>query len=183
MVCNTIVNCIFPPPWLERSRLGLRSSDQRRRFAGFPISKIFMSLGADVDLITDWVYFERVQSLDNIPGFVTGLLTFFLAVTTCLWVLEVIEGRIGGFQKCFGFRLKNRHIAWAGLVFEDIPQIILTIVIDLFLVNDISSQGITNISASIHDAITRLKALLDNELEENDEIESLLSKVSNMTPV
>jgi hypothetical protein len=66
------------------------------------------------------------------------------------------------------------YILWAGVFLEDIPQIVLTILIDSVYVSSgtaLSVEGAINIAASIHNALTKVRALVDDDAEEHDQVE------------
>ena len=166
MVCNTIFGCIVPPAW-KKNLSSPRGAVSRRRFCGYTVSQILISLGSDADIITDYLYWETAVSRDYVPEFVSLLLTIFLGLAAFIWVLEVIEGRFGC-KKCCGFQLKNSHILWFGVLLEDVPQIVLTVLIDYWYAPEFSIQGVINISTSVHDMLTKIRALLDGDVQEEE---------------
>jgi hypothetical protein len=181
MVLNTIFGCINPPEWMKRRKTAAsrNNNDKRRRFCGgFTLSQLLVSVGSDLDMITDWLYYEKVvssysQADSTIPSSILISLSIFLVIATILWVLEIVEGRLGC-QRCCGLRLKNCYILWAGIWLEDIPQIVLTILIDSVYASSgtaFSVAGAINIAASIHNALTKVRALVDDDVEEHDKVE------------
>lgn len=166
MVCNNIFGCISPPEWKINKR-EVRSTDQRRRFCGYTFSQILISLSSDTDIATDYLYFIRtVPHREHIPAPVMMALAICLGIATLLWLLEVVEGRMGC-KKCCGFRLTNTQILWAGVLLEDIPQIVLTTMIDMIYLGSFTAPGVANIAASMHDALTKIRSLLDDDIDED----------------
>lgn len=182
MVCNIIFGCINPPEWKQKKQKG-RSNDERRRLCGYTLSQILISFGSDADIASDYFYFIKTFSQrDQLPFSVAAALALCLSIATLLWILEVVEGRMGC-KKCCGFRLTNSNILWAGVLMEDIPQIVLTSMIDIFYLGSFTIPGVVNIAASIHSALTKVRALVDDDIDEDWKVvpEPLLEEKPGLT--
>lgn len=165
MVFNLIFGCIRPPAWKTKHPLDLRPHNvQKRRFlGGYGITHILISLGNDLAMTANVVYYRKALVRDGILSLSMELLTACLVLSAIVWLLQVVEGRIG--FCCGAVRLTT--ILSVGILVQDVPQIFLTAWTDRIHDESILSlEGVMNIAACVHSALTKIRALVDNDLED-----------------
>lgn len=165
MVFNLIFGCIRPPEWKAKYPLDLRPHNvQKRRFlGGYGATQILISLGSDIAMATNVLYYHKAVDRDGAPSLSTELLTLCLAVSAIVWLLQALEGRIG--CDCGPGRFST--ILGIGILLQDVPQIFLTAWTDRIHDEHILSlEGAINIAASVHSSLTKIRALIDDDVED-----------------
>ena len=166
MVCNLIFGCIHPPEWMLKYKLDRRPHNvNKHRFFGYGTTQICTSLASDAAIASNWFYYIIWLSRNDRRVYSMALLTISVVLATITWFLQVVEGRLG-FQQCCGLRLANQHVLGIGILLQDIPQIALTVLMDIFYQNGLSMAGLLNIATSLHDALTKIRALVDDDVED-----------------
>lgn len=157
MVLNNLVRGIIPPHFKKKAASSLTAA--------------FLSVGSDADIASDWAYWVSVKDNPNIPIFLKQATQFFVFVSTMLYLMQITDGR--GFKRvfknCFGVQVTKRKIVQWSVWYEDIPQVILTLLITI--TESMSTMGAVNIVASVVDAVQKTKALLEDAVEEEEDDE------------
>ena len=135
------------------------------RFCGYGITQICISLGSDAAIASNWIYYITWLSRNDRRVYAMAVLTTSVVLATICWFLQVVEGRLG-FHKCCGLRLTNQHVLCIGVLLQDIPQIALTVLMDTLHDSGLSMVGLLNIATSLHDALTKIRALVDDDVED-----------------
>jgi hypothetical protein len=172
MVLNAVVAALVPPRWRRKPEDGDDpdgSDSRRRQWCGLTGTQVLLSMGSDADVVTDWLYYEESKS-KGVPGMVVNLQFLFLLLATAIWLMEVTGGRCfkRPFKRFTGVEATTRNIVKAGVWCEDIPQILLTLLIDGYYASKFSMDGILNLVASGYDGYTKIKALMEDDIEEEE---------------
>uniref|UniRef100_A0A7S1YEE6 Uncharacterized protein n=1 Tax=Grammatophora oceanica TaxID=210454 RepID=A0A7S1YEE6_9STRA len=175
MVFNNAVSLCFPPRW---SKMGTKlDGDSRPRVCGLTSTQIMLSIGSDIDIATDWIYYESLKNNEDIPKILITLEYICCIFATIVWLMQVLEGRIfKRVAKVFGFDLTKKQILEWGLWIEDIPQILMSATI-MFLY-DFSYQGLVNVAISVYDGYQKFVALRDGDFEEEEEYEEVPEEIT-----
>ena len=163
MVFNLIFGCIYPPAWKTKYPLDRRPHNvQKHRFVGgYGTTHVLISLGNDMVMASNTVYYQKALVRDGFPTLSTELLTACLVLSAVVWLLQVVEGR------CYCSAVQFSTILSVGIVVQDIPQIFLTAWSDR--IHDeriLSLEGAINIAACVHSALTKIRALIDEDVED-----------------
>lgn len=150
-------------------------------------TKCLASFAADFDVFTDWVFYAHCCSLDRsyrsdyeegqnkystpylIPPILLNLILVSCILGTIMWCILATDGAIAspvlrrlGYDKlCMG------HVLFACVLVEDIPQVVLT-----FLVEDYFEEGgqfnnyaLINVIASLYDTLIKLAEAFDERAD------------------
>jgi len=137
---------------------------------------VLASVASDFDLIADWLFYIDVYQNDQVPKKIAFALLTFCIISIFTWLMLASDGRVVRPI----FEQMNKHIASCkvrnfstgcilvtGLVLEDIPQCILTLIIGFNYDDEdgLSNLAVVNVMTSIYDMLIKLAEAMD---ERND---------------
>jgi hypothetical protein len=138
MVLNNLVGCCVPPRFRKKKdEEGADEDDdaaaRKRWCCGFSLTQLIMSAGSDADIATDWAYWVSVKGNSKVPSLLKLATHFFVIVSSVLYLMQVTEGRCFKrlFKNYFGVEVTKRKIVQWSVWYEDIPQLILTMLITI----------------------------------------------------
>lgn len=177
MVLHNLVNFFYPPTRIrqksavEVDKEEVGAQEEPLKFYGFSVNQILLSIGTDADIASDWAYWASIKDNPAVPSALKYAALFFVLVSSLLYILQVLEGRgfKSIFKKILRIELTKRKIAQWSVWFEDIPQVILTLLVTFS--HSWSTLGIVNIVTSVVDAIQKTKALWEGTIEDDEEEE------------
>jgi hypothetical protein len=163
MVFNLLFGCIRPPEWKTKYPLDRRPHNvQRHRFlGGYGATHVLISVGNDIVMATNIMYYQKALVRDGFLTLSMELLTACLVLSAIVWLLQVVEGR------CYCGAVRFSTILGFGILVQDIPQIFLTAWTDR--IHDeriLSFEGVINITTCVHSALTKIRALIDEDVED-----------------
>ena len=112
-------------------------------------------------MATNVLYYQKALVRDGFLTLSMELLTASLVLSAIIWLLQVVEGR------CHCGAVRFSTILGFGILVQDIPQIFLTAWADR--IHDeriLSLEGAMNIAACVHSALTKIRALVDEDVED-----------------
>eukprot|EP00531_Pseudo-nitzschia_arenysensis_P006587 CAMPEP_0116140094 /NCGR_PEP_ID=MMETSP0329-20121206/13656_1 /TAXON_ID=697910 /ORGANISM="Pseudo-nitzschia arenysensis, Strain B593" /LENGTH=820 /DNA_ID=CAMNT_0003635169 /DNA_START=135 /DNA_END=2597 /DNA_ORIENTATION=- len=145
-------------------------------------SKLLASLAADFDVLTDWLFYfhchkENVEYFENegnqenyrLPRWMVGIVLASCLVGTTLWLVLATDGAIATpILRFFGYdKLSLGHILLACVVFEDLPQVVLTFFIEDYFEEDqeFNNYAVMNVVASLYDTLIKLAEAYDQRAD------------------
>jgi WD40 repeat protein len=168
---------------------GVGASGHRRK--SFKAISALTSLASDLDLISDWIFLGESVRLDRehrrnyqaghdpesspflIPPLLLWLTLFSCILGMFMWLVVATDGRIiAPFMRRAGFdKISMGHMLFLCVMVEDIPQVILTFLIDEYFEEDdsLSTVVICNLMASLYDMLIKLAESYD---ERHDVVET-----------
>ena len=147
--------------WKYPSRL-IKWQSQDRKLSAI---SVLTSFASDFDVISDWMFFTSVTSSEVVPPIVKRLLLLFCSLGTIAWLILASDGHV--LQPLFKisnipFRFSTGMLLAFGVLVEDLPQIILTFVVeDVYGEDGLSRVGIANILISVYDMLIKLAEAFD----------------------
>lgn len=167
----------------ERAVSG-RAMEHRRK--PFRAVACLTSLAADINVVSDWFFFLETRRHDNeyratnaaredlclIPPILLYLILASCIVGTLLWIILATDGRlITPLLRRMGVdKLSMGMIYFLCVIFEDIPQVALTFIVEDYYESDsLSNFAVWNVMASFYDTLIKLAEAFD---ERNDLVET-----------
>eukprot|EP00977_Amphora_coffeiformis_P017756 scaffold5886_cov161-Amphora_coffeaeformis.AAC.7 len=187
MVLNNLINCCLPPRYKktqqeeqqEAAAGSAVSSDDNRGCCGVRWTAFVLSTGSDLDIATDWAYYNSLADNSKLPGWLSTLVLLACVAALVVYFLQVTEGRCVKriLRRWFGIPVTNKGIVRAGVWVEDYPQLILTLLIQVGYSGGgggglMSWPALLNLATSGTDAYHKSRALWKDyihELEDDDE--------------
>ena len=138
-------------------------------------SKFLASCAADFDVLTDWLFYAHCQSTNReafqttgvyqIPPWMVGMVLASCLIGTTLWLVLATDGAIATpFLRKFGYdKLSLGHILLMCVVLEDLPQVVLTFLIEDYFEADqeFNNYAVVNVVASLYDILIKLAEAYD----------------------
>ena len=172
-------------PWRNRAS----ATGHRRK--PFRAMAFLTSVAADLDVIMDWIFFhevvkndrayreERANSNSNdkelpylIPPFLIYITLASCIIGTLMWIILATDGRIAApILRRLGIdKLSIGLTLFLCVILEDIPQVVLTFLIeDYYEEDDLSTIAVCNVMASLYDTLIKLAEAID---ERHDMVET-----------
>jgi WD40 repeat protein len=172
-------------PWSNRAS----ATGHRRK--PFRAMAFLTSVAADLDVIMDWIFFHEVLKKDlgyreeyansgsnekKLPYLIPPVLIFITLATciigTVMWIILATDGRIAApILRRLGIdKLSIGITLFLCVILEDIPQVVLTFLIeDYYEEDDLSTIAVCNVMASLYDTLIKLAEAID---ERHDMVET-----------
>jgi WD40 repeat protein len=175
------VNETFKDDLRKKQRL---KSTTRHRRKPFKAMACLTSLASDLDVLSDWFFFHECLSTDReffrrnqvhlIPVPFLRSILISCIFGTILWLILATDGRVAApVLRILGIdRLSMGLLLFFCVLLEDIPQVVLTFLIEDYYEEDdhnISSFAILNVTASLYDTLIKLAEAYD---ERSDIVET-----------
>mmetsp|Transcript_2653 Transcript_2653/g.7040 ORF Transcript_2653/g.7040 Transcript_2653/m.7040 type:complete len:896 (+) Transcript_2653:950-3637(+) len=145
-------------------------------------SKCLASLAADFDVVTDWFfYFHCVgenKEDGRIPSWIMGLLLASCILGTLLWLVLATDGALATpILRRLGYdKLSLGHVLFFCVLVEDVPQVILTFIIEECYggIEDdeeglasaaVTNYALINVVASLYDTLIKLAEAFDERTD------------------
>jgi len=144
-------------------------------------SKCLSSLASDFDVITDWLFYmhclaENKEQLQQIPEWVMGMVLASCILGTLMWLVLATDGAIATpLLRLLGYdKLSLGHVLFVCVMVEDLPQVILTFLIDEYYFTEEESTAFTNyalinVVTSLYDTLIKMAEAFD---ERGDVVET-----------
>jgi WD40 repeat protein len=173
-------------PWFRNQVVA--STGHRRK--PFRAMAFLTSVAADLDVIADWVFYHETLKNDReyrrewenqgnnpgnpylIPPILLNLTLLSCIIGTIMWIILATDGKIAApLLRRLGIdKLSIGITLFLCVVLEDIPQVILTFLIeDYYEEEHMSTIAICNVMASLYDTLIKLAEAID---ERNDMVET-----------
>ena len=127
MVCAALVRTFYPNKRVE---------DKEVRLGAI---QILVSVAGDLDLVADWLFYNEVALDSDVDDGLRKALLVFCVFGTLCWILIVSDGHLYTWllrHLLFGTeRYSTGRLLAIGVILEDLPQVILTSVIELSLIH------------------------------------------------
>ena len=177
-------------PWRNRAS----ATGHRRK--PFRAMAFLTSVAADLDVIMDWVFFHEVVKQDRayrneyqnanhgaandsdgtlpylIPPFLIYITLTSCIIGTMMWIVLATDGRIAAplLRRLGVDKLSIGITLFLCVILEDIPQVVLTFLIeDYYEEDDLSTIAVCNVMASLYDTLIKLAEAID---ERHDMVET-----------
>jgi WD40 repeat protein len=159
----------------------------RQRRKRCKATKCLTSLAADVDVITDWIFYfhcryedqeYRAEYQENpdgekspylIPPAMMSLIFVVCVLGTCLWMILATDGKLATpLLRIMGYdKLSMGYVLFLSVVVEDVPQVILTFLVeDYFKENGhFNNYALINVIASLYDTLIKLAEAFDERAD------------------
>ena len=138
-------------------------------------SKFLASCASDFDVLTDWLFYAHCRNSNaehyeaegvyQIPPWMVGLVLASCLVGTALWLVLATDGAVATpFLKALGYdKLSLGHLLLGSVVFEDLPQIVLTFFIEDYFEEDkvFNNYAVMNVVVSLYDILIKLAEAYD----------------------
>ena len=124
---------------------------------------IMVSFAADLDLISDWIFCATVMQNRDQSSTTIGALLAFTIISTLTWLLYVTNGRVLYLCK-WGFRprkINSGLIAFVCVLCEDIPQLVLTFLIE----EEFTTISTLNLVTSSYDMLMKIAETWEKRYE------------------
>lgn len=150
---------------------------------------LLTSFASDLDVISDWLFYRDTLQNDQdfrqdqagnkdappylIPPILLILLCLVCITGTCMWLVLATDGRIltPMLKRCGVDKLSMGHMLFLSVVLEDLPQVILTFLIEDYYEENggLSNFAVMNLTVSLYDTLIKLAEAYD---ERNDVVET-----------
>mmetsp|Transcript_51379 Transcript_51379/g.61881 ORF Transcript_51379/g.61881 Transcript_51379/m.61881 type:complete len:472 (-) Transcript_51379:419-1834(-) len=130
----------------------------------FRAMMVLVSIAADFDLIADWWFYLDTKSSNIAPQILLDVQLGFCILGIFTWLLLISDGRIilPFLKNCNIRGFSTGHLLFFGIITEDIPQVIITFLIDYkYGGAGFSSWAIINLMTSVYDALIKLAEAYD----------------------
>jgi WD40 repeat protein len=159
-------------------------STTRHRRKPFKAMACLTSLASDLDVLSDWFFYHECLSTDReyfrqnhthlVPVPLLRLILTSCIFGTIIWLILATDGRVAApVLRILGIdRLSMGLLLFLCVLLEDIPQVVLTFLIQDYYEEDdhnISSFAILNVTASLYDTLIKLAEAYD---ERSDIVET-----------
>ena len=123
--------------------------------------EILVSATSDIDLVLDWLFYSSVVEEDIASKPLQNLLLTICIFGTICWLFLTSDGRfVSPIMKYFRVgEFSTGALMAFGIIVEDLPQIILTFVIEEG--QDFSTYAILNLMTAIYDVLIKLAEAYD----------------------
>ena len=153
-------------------------AQQHQKRKKFKAISVLTSAAADFDVVADWLYyFQSIRQLDDdgnklVPGYLLTILLASCIFGTLSWLILATDGRVVA-PLFRALNIEGISIGWVLLgtvLVEDIPQVILTFIIDDYYDSDtVTSLAMFNLCTSLYDTLIKIAEAYD---ERNDIVET-----------
>ena len=153
-------------------------AQQHQKRKKFKAISVLTSAAADFDVVADWLYyFQSIRQLDDdgnklVPGYLLNILLASCIFGTLSWLILATDGRVVA-PLFRALNIEGISIGWVLLgtvLVEDIPQVILTFLIDDYYDSDtVTSLAMFNLCTSLYDTLIKIAEAYD---ERNDIVET-----------
>ena len=156
MVCGWLVRRLFPD-----DREGDETEDSAKALPKVRAMEILVSTTGDIDLILDWLFYGSVVQEQSASKPLQYLLLIVCVLGTICWLLLTSDGRLASFmmKHLRVTKFSTGALMAFGIMVEDLPQIILTFVIEDG--QDFSAIAILNLLTAIYDVLIKLAEAYD----------------------
>ena len=136
----------------------------------FRAISLLTSVASDFDLIADWWFFAAVKNEDSVPLILKQLQLGFCLVGLFTWLTLASDGRlIKPLLKLFNIRgFGTGHYLIIAVILEDIPQIILTALIEVRLDSGTFTYAVINFMTAIYDILIKVAEAYDERHDVHD---------------
>lgn len=188
MVLNNIVDILVPPRFKKRDDETQEAAEttttndsvapqpptRRKRCCGFTGTQFLLSGASDANIGADWVFYESMKKNPNVPGVLVSVEWLLVVVATIIWAMQVTEGRLFKrlARRCFGVELTKKKIIDAGVWLEDFPQLGISLLVQFVYANGFSLPVFFNLLTSGFSAYHKTKALLHDDIEEEEDFDA-----------
>ena len=170
MVCGALVLKYFPA----------KRADFKRR--EIKATTVLTSFASDFDLLADWAFYIQVVGQDDYDKALVHVLLLFCLLGTFMWLMLITEGRI--FKRClrkFDLNISTGYMILASVIIEDIPQVILTFLIE----KEFSVYAVVNTMTAAYDMLIKLAEAYEDrgdfiKITENRRFENQLEMRENI---
>ena len=141
MVCGALILKYFPA----------KRADFKRR--EIKATTILTSFASDFDLIADWTFYAQIAGKDKYDAALVNTLLVFCILGTFMWLMLITEGRI--FKRCLRklkMNISTGYMILASVIVEDLPQVILTFLIE----DELSVYAVVNVITALYDILIKL---------------------------
>ena len=143
-------------------------------------SKCLASLAADFDVMTDWLFYAHCVSENKaVPSWIMDCVLASCILGTLMWLILATDGAFATpFLKLLGYdKLSLGHVLFVCVLVEDIPQVVLTFVIEDYYGSmeenqasaTLTNYALINVVASLYDTLIKLAEAFD---EREDVVET-----------
>jgi len=149
---------------------GAEASGAHQKRKKFKAISLLTSAAADFDVVADWLYyFQSIRQFDDdgnnvVPGYLLAILLVSCILGTASWLILATDGRVVA-PLFRAFNIEGISIGWVLLgtvMVEDIPQVILTFLIDDYYDSDtVTSLAMFNLCTSLYDTLIKIAEAYD----------------------
>lgn len=173
--------CTLPAMLVENDPT-ITAFHRRKRFRAIAF---LTSVASDFDVVSDWIFYIHALAKDNeyrseaqdgshlIPPFTLWLVLVFCVTGTLCWLTLATDGRlIMPIMKRYDIKgISTGHMLLLCLFFEDLPQVVLTFLVEDYYEEDgsLSNYAICNLMASLYDTLIKMAEAYD---ERHDVVET-----------
>jgi WD40 repeat protein len=145
------------------------------RVKSFKAMTCLTSLASDFDVVSDWLFYhesvksdieyraERQEGDGSKPYLIPPVLLWFTFIIcilgTFMWLILATEGRIiAPVLRWLGYdKMSIGHLLLISVLIEDIPQVILTFLVeDYYEESYLSNLAVVNVTSSLYDTLIKL---------------------------
>jgi WD40 repeat protein len=159
----------------------------KRKRKRFRASKLLASVAADLDVVTDWIFYVHTLDMDReyrtefaanpvaganpylIPPFLHWILLIVCVLGTTLWLVLATDGAVLAplLRRLHVDKLSMGYTLFLCVLVEDIPQVILTCVIEDYFGEDgqINDFALVSVVASLYDTLIKLAEAFDERMD------------------
>lgn len=175
---STSANSVVAEAEAKASTGGAAEAQQHQKRKKVKAISVLTSAAADFDVVADWLYyFQSIRQLDDdgnklVPGYLLTILLASCLFGTLSWLILATDGRVVA-PLFRALNIEGISIGWVLLgtvLVEDIPQVILTFLIDDYYDSDtVTSLAMFNLCTSLYDTLIKIAEAYD---ERNDIVET-----------
>jgi hypothetical protein len=177
---------------LQQTTIVAATRQRRKRCKA---TKCLASLAADFDVITDWIFFFHCLHVDQayreeykqnhgnngknnadadqrpylIPPILMSIILTVCILGTLLWLTLATDGKVASpLLRVMGYdKLSMGYVLFFCVVVEDIPQVILTFLVEDYFEEDgeFNNYALVNVIASMYDTLIKLAEAFDERAD------------------
>lgn len=147
----------------------------------FKAVALLTSLASDFDVIADWLFYRETVNNDRnyrstgdqsqpylIPPWLIWVTWVVCILGSVMWLILATDGRIvAPLLRKLGFdKLSIGHMLFLSVLVEDVPQVILTFIIeDYYEERQLSNLAVVNVTVSLYDTLIKLAESYDQRYD------------------
>lgn len=130
---------------------------------------ILTSFASDFDLIGDWLFYVSTRDLPGVPKELRQLQLIFCIFGLFTWLMLASDGRLVRpiLKMCNVPSFSTGHLLFIGVVFEDIPQVVLSVMVDSSSTGEsgLSTFAMVNLMTAGYDILIKLAEAYDERTD------------------
>ena len=147
----------------------------------FKAVALLTSLASDFDVVADWLFYRETVNNDRnyrstgdgsqpylIPPLLIWVTWVVCILGSVMWLILATDGRlVAPLLRRLGFdKLSIGHVLFLSVLLEDVPQVILTFVIeDYYEERHLSNLAVVNVTVSLYDTLIKLAESYDQRYD------------------